>query len=907
MTRDHDRPIPPALAVRLLGRTLGESEREGILGDLEEVFVERARIVSPIAARRWYWAEALRLSIAFSRERRAERRPRRAMGRRGGGVGGWAADLRLALRLARKNLWLTSVAVCALGAAMALSIVGFSVVWPQYAAPLPFDQPTRIVAVRDIDRRSADDAPTPVGVLREWQRRQASFESFAAYTSARWEIEDDEGGSRRFRVASVTSSAFDVARVPPLLGRVLEPEDEAPGAPPVLVVGQRAWRVLLGADPDVVGRTLEVDGTVRVVVGVMPERYRWPISEDLWIPLDLAHAAIDEQPAGLRVFGRLAAGVGAEQAAAELDAIRQAVVVEQPALTEVEERSTFVVPYVRGATEPGMEKVYLLMFVFFVLVLLVACASVSNLLLARASARTGEIAVRSALGASRARLVAQLFVEALVLACGGAAVGLVVAHAGLTWFDGFVQIDMRPFWIEFEVNVAAVVFAAVAAFFAAAAAGLAPALKATGLGGSELLKDEHARSSSLRFGRLSGTLTVLEVTLSVAFLAGAALAAKSFVETSRADVAYPAESVLTASLRMSDQIGYRQRNGVYEIVVPENAIARDQWPAYQEQIRRSAAELSGALGAALATRLPGDQHQRERIEVEAGHLAAGDATPRVFSSAITPELFEILDAGLIAGRNFDGRDRASSERVAIVNQSFVRDVLGGGEAVGRRLRRVGGDAEAAWLRIVGVAPDLGMNPGNRERQAGYYTPLYQGDHNAVQLAVRSAGEPLLLSRPLREIVRAIDPRLDVGDLATLSEVGAQYLVVYQMMSMIFVGVGFMALLLAVAGLYAVMSLSVTQRTREIGLRVALGASPLGVLRVVLGRGLRQVGLGLLLGSIAGTFVLRLLRAFPIDFASGGPGLLAAVALILLAAGVAACAIPASRGLRLRPVEALRHE
>jgi len=909
--QDPRRLAPPRIAARLLARALPERERDAILGDLEEVYGRMARAGSRHRARRWYWTQAARLGLAFARERRVRSRSSRRSWASRRRLGGWSGDLRLAVRLAGRNPWLTGVAVCSLGAAMALVIVGFTLVWPHYGAPLPFEEPGRIVAVLELDPRSADDVTPLVGVLQEWRRSQTSFERLAAHTSARREIGDLEGGSRRFRIASVTASAFEVARVPAMLGRTLRGEDETPGAAPVIVLGQRAWRTLFAAAPDAVGRTLEIDGVARTVVGVMPEGYRWPVSEDLWIPLDLSGAASDERIRWLRVFGRLAPGVSAEQAATELDAIRRAWAAANPPIEELAAHATRVVPYVRGAEEPGSEKLYLALFVFFVLVLLVACASVSNLLMTRASARTGELAVRAALGATRRRLVGQLFVEALVLAAGGALIGLGIAHAALIWFDGFVQVDMRPFWIEFEVSGPAVVCAALAAFVAAAAAGVGPALRATGHGGFEVLADAQGRATGVRFGRFSGALTVLEVTLSVAFLAGAALAAKSFVEIRRAEVAYPASSVLTASLRMSDQLRLRATAGGDELSAPERAIAKERWPEHQERVARAAAELAGSRGAALATSLPGDQHPRTRVELEAtGH--AGSAGLRVFTSSISPGLFELLDAPVLAGSDFDAREAAGAERVAIVNASFVRDVLRGRDAVGRRFRPIAAEhaddgAEAEWLRIVGVVPDLGMNPGNRQRQAGYYTPLVQDDHDAVQIAVRAEGDPLLLSRPLREETRGIDPRLDLGDFATLADLGAQFLVVYEMMALIFVGVGAMALLLAVAGLYSVIAISVTRRTREIGLRVALGARPLAVIGAILGRGMRQVAIGLVLGSIAGLGVLELLSVFPIDFASGGLGLLVAVALAMLVAGAAACIVPASRSLRLHPVEALRHD
>lgn len=329
----------------------------------------------------------------------------------------------------------------------------------------------------------------------------------------------------------MTAAAFDVAGVPPLLGRVLNPTDQRTGAPPVVVVGHRAWRALLGTDPDAVGRTLEVGGVRREIVGIMPEGFRFPVSEDFWVPMNTDPAAVGGvEPRWLRVFGRLSEGVSMQQAAAELDAMRAAWGEENPDAVDVRDRITSVVPYVQIDSEPGAAAtVFIGGFVFIVLVLMVACASVGNLLLVRSTARAGEIAVRAALGASRSRLIAQLFIEALLLTAGGAVFGVAAAQVSLRWRGLHVPLEAAPFWVDFGMNPQAAIFAVLAAFVAAALAGIVPALKATGVAMPEVLKAGQGSASGVRFGSFTGALTVAEVTLSVAFLAAAGLAAQSLL------------------------------------------------------------------------------------------------------------------------------------------------------------------------------------------------------------------------------------------------------------------------------------------------------------------------------------------------------------------------------------------
>lgn len=815
-----------------------------------------------------------------------------------------ATDLKFALRLALKTPWMTAASIVALGAAMAVTIASFGLVWDTYFVALPFEEARRIVAVRDVAQPDPYDVPPRLAVYRIWGERADSLDLLgAAYT--RWhDIADGEGGLARYPVAAMTASGFDVTSVAPLLGRTLNVADAEPGAAPVVLLGHRVWRSLLGGDPGVVGMMLEVDGVEREVVGVMPEGYRFPISEDLWVPFNAdpeAYGGIE--PSGINVFGRLADRVTRESAAAELEALRAGYVAENPGDTAARDRRTTVIPYIQSQIDGGADVVFIGAFVFIVLVLVVACGSVANLLLARATSRTAEIAVRAALGASRRRLVTQMFFEALMLSLAGALFGIAAAHLGLQWFESYLQVERTPFWVQFTMSPAAIAFAVVASFVAAAIAGITPALKATGMALHEVLKDGQGTSSGVRFGAVSGALTVVEVTLSVAFLGAAALAAESLVVSGNLDTRLPTDQVLVAVTTLANEVG---TDAAGELVVPEGSIPPAQWNMFQAEIRSVAEQLPGARTAFLASRLPGQQQLRTRIELENESAGTPAGGARVPVARVSPEFFDAMDVRLVAGRNFTAADRAGSEPVAIVNASFGRRFYGARNPLGERFRRVPGDEGSPWIRIVGVVPDLRMNPGNRS-QAGYYLPFVQDATRQFRLGLRVDGEPLAMSAALRDAIKRVDPRIDVAGFETHAELAASYAVIYKTLSLLFSSIGGTAVFLAVAGLYAVMAFSVAQRTREIGVRLALGATRGRILTIVLRRGLVQVGVGIALGSTVGLALLRLLQLMPTGMASDGTALLAAAAALMLAAGLSACVIPALRALAIHPVEALRRE
>ena len=670
-------------------------------------------------------------------------------------MSGVLGDVRFAVRMVLKTPWMSAAAVVSLAGAMAVTIGAFSLFWDSYFAALPFANADRIVAVRDRDVRQGRGVSPRVGELRDWQSHQRTFDVIGAAHSRTGEIADGAGGFARYRVSTMTASGFRVAGVDAMLGRVLSADDEAPGAEPVVVLGHRVWTHLFGSDPAAVGRMLDLDGTRRIV-GVMPEGFRFPMSEDLWLPLriDGAGGGIVE-PQWIRVFGRLAPGVTRQQAEADLASIRSGRAAAHPEDLYLRDRRATVIPYTQSESD-GDEGIFYAMFAFLLLVLAVACASVANLLLCRAMARQGELAVRAALGAQRSRLVSQLFIEALLITSIAAVAGIGAAGIGLRWFSDYIAIENLPFWVRFGISAPTAVFATVAAFIAAAMAGIAPAIRATSGAALAVLKDQQRGASGVRFGMLSGALTVAEVTIAVACLAAAGLAGRSLLDATGTKSRLAGQQGLVADLQLVDAFTARPDG---RVVAAASAIPPDRWAAVTDQIRRDVAALPGVRAVALATRLPMQQHAGERIEIDGaaeGDLAAGG---RVIGTEVTPELFDLFGARLLAGRLINVTDTPASEPVAVVNRALAVRFFGRDNPVGRRLRRVDAERPQPWVTIVGVVGELPMNPAGDE-QPGYYRSFAQEPASAFSLAARVDASPTSLSVAVKRIARRADQRIE---------------------------------------------------------------------------------------------------------------------------------------------------
>jgi predicted permease len=706
------------------------------------------------------------------------------------------------------------------------------------------------------------------------------------------------------QVAEMTASGFRVARVPPLLGRRLAEEDERAGAPPVVVIGHDVWRKRFAGDPGVVGRTVQLGGAYATVVGVMPEGFAFPVSHEMWTPLrpDALAPAPREGPE-VAVFGRLAPGATLERAQAELAGFGRRAAAAAPRTHQ--HLQPHVVPYASDFPGNVLPAIFALNL-FAVTLLVLICSNVALLLFARAASREGELVVRSALGASRGRLVAQLFAEALVLGAVAAVVGLGAAQFALRkWGVEFLEINLGPlpFWFDVSLTPRALLYAGGLTLLGAAIAGVVPARKITrGLGAS--LKAGTAGGGGARFGGVWTAVIVTQVAFTVAFPVSLFFQQHEQMRIRTHDVGFAAGEYLAMQLNTD---------------APDSAAHAARLVPALERLRQRVAAEPGVRGVTFADRLPRASYSQRRTELDS---PAGDAQRAIVSTAsVDPSYFDVLEAPVLAGRAFTPADAAPGARVVIVDQGFVDVVLQGRSPIGRQVRfsKPGGSDEAAqpWYEIVGMVKELGMGHAvQAERVAGMYLPVAPGSAGAINMIVHTQGDPLSLTPRLRAIAAAVDPTLRVSEVQRLDQVTDAVLWIIGMWMRITLGLTAVAVLLSLAGIYAVLSFTVARRTREIGVRVALGAPRARVIAAIFRRPLIQVGAGIAVGFVLVTLAALVIpghkpdTAFTLNPGALSPGqyaMLAAYAALMMGVCMLACVVPTRRALRVQPAEALRAE
>jgi predicted permease len=830
--------------------------------------------------------------------------------RRLGWTTGMSLDFRLGARMLARYPGLTLVGGLAIAFAIAIGAATFEVVTQLVHPSLPLDEGRRVVGIRNWDAAAYRVKGQALHDFAAWREELRSVEQLGAFRLLERNLATAEGPTEPVEVAEISASAFRLARVPPLLGRALVEADEQPGAPPVVVIGHDEWRRRFGGDPGVVGRTVRLGSTPSTVVGVMPEGFGFPVSQGFWTPLRLS--ALDHprgQGPEIGVFGRLAPGATLREAQAEIAALGRRAAADFPDThrhlrPEVLPYAESIFPFPVGwALRASAYSVNLAVLMFLVLV----CANVAALLFARTATREGEIVVRTALGASRGRIVMQLFAEALVL--GGLAVvlGLAAAGLGLRWGMGvFESVTMKlPFWFHAGLSPATVLYAGGLTVLGAGIAGVLPALKVT-RGLQARLREAGVGSPGTGFGRLWTGVIVTQVAFTVAFLP-IALSAEADIAAARSVRAdFAAEEFLSARLELDRETA----PGAPADTSRAARLGRLR-TVYAALERRLAAEPDVA-GVTFADLLPRMDHPQRRIEVDGGGAAPADSARglRVSSASVDADYFEVLGAPVVAGRPFHAGDLGAGRGVVIVNRSFVDRVLGGRNPVGRRVRYVEpgdedrGTADAGpgpWHEVVGVVPDLGMTMGDAGEGAGIYHPAAPGAAPPVHVAVRVRGEPESLEPRLRDLAASVDPGLRVYDVLPLDQVQRDLMATYGFWLRVALLAAGVVLLLSTAGIYSIMSFTVSRRTREIGIRVALGADRRRIVAAVFSRSLAQIGLGVLVGTLLVVALAGGVRSPRMALLlSSGLGL-------MLAAGTLACIVPTRRALRIEPTEALRAE
>jgi predicted permease len=760
--------------------------------------------------------------------------------------------------------------------------------------PLPFPAVEQLVHVGLSDPAGGDDRiDVPPHDFLDWRAAQRSLESLAGFYQGTINLSGNER-PERFDGAFVSANAISVLRIRPMLGRQFLPGDDRPGAPLVVMLGYDLWTNRYQADPEIVGKVIRANGRVAEVVGVMPQGFRFPFREDVWLPLSTDLGKLKRgEGYGLYVFGRLRPGVSLEQARAEFESITARLAKEYPATNRG--LVARLEPYADEFASRGARAAILTMFVAVLLVLLIACANVANLILARTIVRGHELAIRTALGADRWRLVLHMVAECVVVSLLGGALGFWLAHrAGrLTMEVLSSNPDMAPpYWVDFGIDWRSVLFAAGIALAAALAASLPPALRASRDQISAYLRQGGQGMSSSPLGRMSRALVIAQVTLSCVLLICGGLMTRSVINIREIDLRADTANVLTG------------RIGLFEYNYPDAAAQIRFFETLVERL----STLPGVRAATASTSLPGTIVGDNYFFPEGSKTLTRDQQHRAYEVTAANNYFATFKIPVLEGRGFGRLDRQDSQPVAVVNQMMAERAWPGESPIGRRLRLGrADDQDSPWRTVVGVVPNVVQNQVDERMLPTVYLPLSQNQARFMSIAIRTEGGPLRFAPTFRKAVLELDADLPIYWLRTLDQWIDIGRFSTNFMASLFSIFALVAIALAAIGQYAVLAYTVGQRTREIGLRRALGALDGAILQMLIRQGLFQLAVGLVLGLALSVGFARLLSRELVGVEPFDPLTFGVVLLLLVAVSALAAVLPAHRALRVDPLIALRCE
>lgn len=797
-------------------------------------------------------------------------------------------DLRFAFRQLRKSPGFAAVTILTLALGIGACTAIFSVVNAVLLRPLDYPDPARLVVIRETQLPEFPEFTVSPPNYLDWEKQTKSFENLAAYSGSRINLTGD-GEPQQLIGVKATAHYFDVYGIKPALGRTFLPEEDAPGKNRVAVLSYPFWHRVFGGAADVVGRPIQLNGEPYTVVGVAPPGFGIASKVDAWMPMafDPKETANDNRGAHyLNVVGRLRPGVTVAQAEAELRVLAAQLATQYPDSNKG--WGIFMMPLQDYGVRDVRTVLYTLLGAVGC-VLLIACANIANLLLARATARHREISIRAALGASRARLVRQLLTESVLLAlCGGLA-GILLARWGLDALLALAPASL-PRVADIHLDTGVLVFSLALSVITGLVFGIAPAWLAARADVNEALKQgSRGSTEGGARGRLRSALVVIEVTFALMLLGGAGLLARSFMQLAHVDPGFAPENATILRLSLPEK----------KYALPE------QQTAFADALLERMKTLPGVQAAGLTQSMPLVGDYVLGFNIEGRPAIAPSDLPNTNYYAVTPEYFRAMGIRLVRGRIFTVRDDAKAPRVAIINETLARQHFPNEDPIGKRINITNGPD--TWREIIGIVGDIKQYGVDKATSNQSYEPFAQVPFSSLNVVIRTSGPPAALLGAIRPTVYAVDKDQPIGTIRPLEEIMADSIARQRFAMTLLTVFSLVALVIAAVGIYGVMAYSVVQRTGEFGIRMALGAQQRDVLRLVLTQGGKLVGLGLIIGLAATLAASRAMGSMLFNTSAQDPLTLGTITLLLGAVALVACLLPASRATKVNPIEALRSE
>lgn len=804
-----------------------------------------------------------------------------------------AHDLRFALRMILAHRWFSAAVVVTLAFGIGLNTMVFTLVDAVLIKPVAIPGGARLVAVSNRDLTHIGDYSLNLSLpdLRDYRAQASTLESIEGATDEEGVLSEKGNPPQAYHLERATSGIFDMIHIHPVLGRGFLPGDDKPGATPVLLLGFGVWKERYASSPAVIGRAVQVNEKPATIIGVMPEEFKFPSNSDMWMPLTPTPELEKRDHRSLQAYAMLKPGASIRQATTELNAIAARLATQYP--TTNKDLTVRVQTFHQRFNGGGIRVVFLLMLGAVGFVLLIACADVANMMLSRALGRRREMSIRTALGASRWRVVRQMLTESVLLSLLGGLLGFGLAVLGVHWFDLSTRDVGKPYWIQFTMDYSVFGYFAAICIVSGLLFGIAPALDSSSVELNEVLKEGARSVGKHRGGRLSAVLVVLQFALTLVLLTGAGAFVRSLILSLSANRSVPADQLMTA-----------------RITLPEDRYKDiDSRQRFYDQLLPRLQALPGVTHVALVSSLPGLGSADREIELEHSAIDAKTKRPRISMIVQSPGYFDAIRLPLLLGRDFNNVDGSAGHKSAILTRECAEHFWPGQSAVGKRFRLYDDNKPGDWITVVGVSSNLVQDLNESDPKPLLFVPFRQEGWNGMALLVQSnlAHSAVETTTGVRSAVQSLDPDLPLRDVSTLTRAVDHREWFLHLFTKLFLGFALIALLMASVGLYAVIAHATGSRTQEIGVRMALGASTRSIMMLVMKRGLWQIVAGLVLGLGAVYPLSRVMASMQIGVSSSDPSVFLIVATMLAAVGLFACWLPARKAAALDPVKAIRYE